>query len=141
MQEPATPPAQARAPSNITVAIGRSDAGASPTPLQSSSDDESTGGGWSLRAAIAPVFEIASALAAAAAAAWRRWYLRIPLLIGGWVVAFGVALGLALAPLLDRFAAPAAVARASELLQREVRARTDGTCKSRGRRLIGPFAW
>ncbi len=86
------------------------------------SDDESSGGGggWSLRRATAPVFEIAAALATATAAAWRRWYLRLPLLVGGGAVAFLAALGLLLAPLLERVALPHAVAHAQVALQREV---------------------
>lgn len=79
------------------------------------------GGGWSLRRAMAPVFELASAIAAAVAGTWRRWYVRLPLLLGGGLLAFAAALGLLLAPVLDRLVLPGLVARGREVLQREVR--------------------
>jgi hypothetical protein len=89
--------------------------------LESGVDSEEDDRGYSLRAAMAPVFELASAVAAAAAAAWRRWYLRLPLQVGCMIAAFGALLGLLLAPALERLVLPAATARAQEVLQREVR--------------------
>lgn len=105
-----------------TPAVVRDDeAAAAAAALGGSDDDDGQGDpGWSLRRAMAPVLELCGAVAAAASGAWRRWYLRLPLLLGGGLLAFAAALGLLLAPLLERLVLPGLVSQGRELMQREV---------------------
>ena len=76
---------------------------------------------WSWQAALHPVLQLGSGVAAGIKSWVGRWYVKVLLWLAGALLGLHVLLNLALVPLLNHHVVPRVTQQAAQVLQREVR--------------------